>query len=192
MKRYKVFKKDGESKLYIGTTYATPAEAWDELAEYIGNDNESHSREESDADYLTPFDFGLEEVEAFDITTVKSYDDACKVLGIAEMDEKGMKSCGFRPDEIARRKLETITAALNDGWVPDWNNTDEWKFYPYFAIEPNHYGALAGLSYAGTYSAASSSDAYIGSRLCFHDRETAAYAGRTFADLYAQILVEKL
>lgn len=192
MKRYKVFKKDGESKLYIGTTYATPAEAWDTLAEYISDDNENHSREESDADFLTPFDFGLEEVEAIDPKQIKSYADACKVLGIAEMDEKGMKSCGFRPDEIARRKLETITAALNDGWVPDWNNTDEWKYYPFFRIIHNPNGANAGLSCARANLAASATAAHFGSRLCFHDDETAVYAGRTFADLYAQVLVEKI
>ena len=31
-------------------------------------------------------------------------------------------------DEIARRKLETIAAALNEGWKPDWNNTDQYKY----------------------------------------------------------------
>ena len=30
-----------------------------------------------------------------------------------------------------------------------------------------HYGALAGLAFADSYSAPSNADAYIGSRLCF-------------------------
>lgn len=114
------------------------------------------------------------------------------------MDEDSMKAQGFRLDEIARRQLETITEALNEGWKPNWADTDEYKFYPWFYIEVSEvqtegtYGASAGLSYAYAGSAAAASNANIGSRLCFHDRETARYAGRTFTDLYAQILIEKI
>ena len=153
-----------------------------------------------DEDDVTVFDFTTEEQEYTDIIErVKSYADACDVLGVPQLDEKAMLSAGFRPDEIARRKLETITAALNEGWKPDWNNTDEYKYYPWFDIEPgkgkdpdgNPDGALAGLSFAYTHHAASHARTYIGSRLCFHDRRTAFYAGNTFTDLYAAILVEK-
>ena len=151
-------------------------------------------------DDVTVFDFTTEEQEYTDIIErVKSYADACDVLGVPQLDEKAMLSAGFRPDEIARRKLETITAALNEGWKPDWNNTDEYKYYPWFYIEPgkgkdpdgNPDGATAGLSYAHTHNAASHTATNIGSRLCFHDRRTAFYAGNTFTDLYAAILVEK-
>ena len=38
--------------------------------------------------------------------------------GFAVLSE-AFKACGFRPDEIARRKLETITEALNEGWRPE-------------------------------------------------------------------------
>ncbi len=71
------------------------------------------------------------------------------------------------------------------------------KYYPWFYINPgkgknpdgNPYGALAGLSCANTNYSASITYAYVGSRLCFHDRRTAFYAGNTFTDLYAAILV---
>ena len=154
-------------------------------------------------DDATVFDFTTEEQEYTDITErVKSYADACNVLGVPQLDEadeKALLSAGFRPDDIARRKLETITAALNEGWKPDWNNTDEYKYYPWFYIEPGKgkdpdgkpNGACAGLSCAGTANAASNSYTAVGSRLCFHDRRLAFYAGNTFADLYAAILVEK-
>ena len=52
-------------------------------------------------------------------------------------------------------------------------------------------GASAGLANASTSYAATYTRANFGSRLCFHERRTAAYAGDTFRDLYAQILVEK-
>lgn len=151
-------------------------------------------------DDVTVFDFTTEEQEYTDIIErVKSYADACHVLGIPQLDEEAMLSAGFRPDEIARRKLEAITAALNEGWKPNFNDTDEYKYYPWFYIEPGKgkdpdgkpNGASAGLSYAYTTSAASYTYADVGSRLCFHDRRTAFYAGNTFTDLYAAILVEK-
>ena len=142
----------------------------------------------------TVFDFYTDEQEYEEITDrVKSYADACKVLGIEPMNEQNMKAQGFRPDEVARRKLETITEALNEGWKPDWNNTDQYKYYPYFYIRENAKAkADAGLSYAYTSSAASSTNAHFGSRLCFHDSDTARYAGNTFTELYEQILIEKI
>ena len=148
---------------------------------------------EEDED-TTVFDFYTDEQEYEEITDrVKSYTDACNVLGIEPMNEQDMKEQGYRPDEIARRKLETITEALNEGWKPDWNNTNEYKYYPYFYIEENAKAqGAAGLAYASTAYTASTATAYLGSRLCFHDRETARYAGRTFTELYEQILIEKL
>lgn len=184
-----LFRKYDESAEFVAR-FDSMEEASDRVRDIINEDEDANV-----------FDFYTEEQEYTNICDrVKTYADACEVLGIDPMDEKGMASCGFRPDEIARRKLETITAALNDGWRPDWNNTDEWKYYPWFYIIPGKgkgaqgkpAGATAGLAYAYTDIAASTTTAYIGSRLCFHDRETAAYAGDTFRDLYAQILVEKI
>lgn len=149
---------------------------------------------EEDED-TTVFDFYTDEQEYEEITDhrVKSYTDACNVLGIEPMNEQDMKEQGYRPDEIARRKLETITEALNEGWKPDWNNTNEYKYYPYFYIEENAKAqGTAGLASAFASNAASATYAHFGSRLCFHDSETARYAGRTFTELYEQILIEKL
>lgn len=139
------------------------------------------------------FDYFYKEEDYEEITDrVKTYEDACKVLGVEPINEQNAKAQGFRSDEIARRKLETIAAALNEGWKPDWNNTDQYKYYPYFYIQENAKGAYAGLSYAATYSAATSTDANIGSRLCFYASRLARYAGNQFTDLYEQILIEKL
>ena len=106
------------------------------------------------------------------------------------MTEERIKALELRPDEVARKKLEVITAALNEGWSPDWNNTNEYKYYPYFYIEPRKHGALAGLSFAYTTNAASNTGADIGSRLCFHEPDAARYAGRTFTELYEQLLLQ--
>lgn len=140
------------------------------------------------------FDYFYKEEDYEEITDrVKTYEDACKVLGVEPINEQNAKAQGFRSDEIARRKLETIAAALNEGWKPDWNNTDQYKYYPYFYIQENAKGkGSAGLSYAGTYNAAAMTYAYIGSRLCFYASRLARYASNQFTDLYEQILIEKL
>lgn len=140
------------------------------------------------------FDYFYKEEDYEEITDrVKTYEDACKVLGVEPINEQNAKAQGFRSDEIARRKLETIAAALNEGWKPDWNNTDQYKYYPYFYIQENAKGkGSAGLSCAATYCGG-----YVyacGYRLsALLLRFTLArYAGNQFTDLYEQILIEKL
>lgn len=188
MKKIFLFVTSAGSERLVGR-YDSKADAQERVMEMVEEDS------------VSVFNFRVEEREYTDITSrVKSYADACKVLGIEPMDEDSMKAHGFRKDEIARRKLETITEALNEGWKPNWADTDEYKYYPWFYIEVNDgqtedgntTGAFAGLSYATADNAATNTHASVGSRLCFHDRETARYAGRTFTDLYAQILIEKI
>lgn len=140
------------------------------------------------------FDYFYKEEDYEEITDrVKTYEDACKVLGVEPINEQNAKAQGFRSDEIARRKLETIAAALNEGWKPDWNNTDQYKYYPYFYIQENAKGkGSAGLSCANARHAAANAYANLGSRLCFYASRLARYASNQFTDLYEQILIEKL
>lgn len=140
------------------------------------------------------FDYFYKEEDYEEITDrVKTYEDACKVLGVEPINEQNAKAQGFRSDEIARRKLETIAAALNEGWKPDWNNTDQYKYYPYFYIQENAKGkGSAGLSCAAARASAACAAAMLGSRLCFYASRLARYAGNQFTDLYEQILIEKL
>ena len=186
MKKIFLFVKNGGNETLVGR-YDSKADAQEKVMDMVEENS------------VSVFNFRIEEREYENITNrVKSYAEACKVLGIEPMDEDSMKAQGFRPDEIARRQLETITEALNEGWKPNWTDTNEYKFYPWFYIEVSEvqtegtYGAGAGLSCAVSSYAATSANANFGSRLCFHDRETARYAGRTFTNLYAQILIEKI
>lgn len=70
-----------------------------------------------------------------DITKrVKTYADACAVLGIEPMNETVLAKLGFTKDEITYRKLKTIAEALNEGWRPDWANSNEYKYWPWFCV----------------------------------------------------------
>lgn len=148
MKKIFLFVKNGGNETLVGR-YDSKADAQEKVMDMVEEDS------------VSVFNFRIEEREYEDITNrVKSYADACKVLGIEPMDEDSMKAQGFRPDEIARRQLETITEALNEGWKPNWADTNEYKFYPWFYIGVSEVqtegtnGALAGLSCANANDAA--------------------------------------
>lgn len=111
---------------------------------------------------------------------IASYEDACRVLNIQPINEEVFN---IFPKEdqrsmLAYHKLTVITRALNNGWKPNWDDQNEWKYYPLFRY------VNAGLSCALTTDAASYANASIGSRLCFPTSALAKYAAEHFADLY--------
>lgn len=109
---------------------------------------------------------------------IKSYEDACKVLGVQPISENAVAAfpAEDRKSMLAYHKLTIIARAINGGWKPDWNNRSQYKYYPVFYYEN------AGLSFALTDTAASA--AYVGSRLCFQTEAMSNYAAATFTDLY--------
>ncbi len=86
---------------------------------------------------------------------IKSYEDACKVLGVQPISENAVAAfpAEDRKSMLAYHKLTIIARAINGGWKPDWNNRSQYKYYPVFYYEN------AGLSSALTYYAASSARA---------------------------------
>lgn len=123
-----------------------------------------------------------------DITKrVKTYADACAVLGIEPINEEVFTKLGFTKDEIAYRKLKTVIEALNEGWRPDWSDSSDYKYWNWFIYNPSS----AGFGYANTNNAPSYANTNVGSRLCFKTRELATYAGRQFEDLYNDFFLIK-
>ena len=111
---------------------------------------------------------------------IKSYEDACKVLGVQPISENAVAAFPKedRKSMLAYHKLTIIARAINGGWKPDWNDRTQYKYYPVFYYEN------AGLSYASALSTAAATRAYVGSRLCFQTEAMSDYAAATFADLY--------
>ena len=78
---------------------------------------------------------------------IASYEDACRVLNIQPINEEVFN---IFPKEdqrsmLAYHKLTVITRALNNGWKPNWDDQNEWKYYPLFRY------VNAGLSCAHAY-----------------------------------------
>lgn len=111
---------------------------------------------------------------------VKTFEDACQIASVSDNVRSLLNYNG--PDEDmkasqAHAKIVIIARALNEGWKPDWSNTNQVKYYPWFKYSPG-----SGFSY-GDYGS-DWTDSYVGSRLCFKSRELAKYAGKQFEQLY--------
>lgn len=116
---------------------------------------------------------------------VKSFEDACQVLGISTNvpEVKGLPR-KHQKAIIANYKLIVIAEALNEGWKPNWQDSDEYKYYPWFDMSNP-----AGVGCSNTNNTASDTAATIGSRLCLKNRELAIYFGQTFTDLFNDSLL---
>lgn len=143
---------------------------------------------------------------------VKTYEDAVWELGNDHPLVEAASSAEWRftnsedKDIIAYLKLRVIVAALNDGWKPQFV-PGELRWYPWYElISKDEYDAMSedekqerrcvgrssddanaygGLVFSYAYYASSYSNANIGSRLAFKSEALAEYAGKQFAELFA-------
>lgn len=145
---------------------------------------------------------------------IKTFEDALNELGdkhplVLQYRFNFNNEGGWTDDMYAREfeaylKLRIITAALNEGWTPQFTE-DEYRYYPWFWLYTKeeiakmdkeerkkvvlfggsaNLGAGAGFAYASSYYAPSGADAAVGSRLCFKSSALAEYAGKQFAEIY--------
>jgi hypothetical protein len=114
----------------------------------------------------------------YDWRDIKTFEDACTVLG--EKPEDILPSVDA-PDETAYRKLKIIIRAINRGWTPDWNISDERKWWPYFNLSSGFGFSRSAYDYVH-------SSTTVGSRLCFESEEKSDYCATQFLDLYKQFL----
>lgn len=148
---------------------------------------------------------------------VKTFDDACKELGIdAEAIQQQWQDAGITMlDEVAYQKLRIITAALNEGWEPEFKE-DEYRYYPYcilytkaeieqkddewkdeynlqlwFGGGSSYDGANCGLASASSDPAWSSAPAALSARLAHKTEELAIYSGKQFTELWANYYTGK-
>lgn len=145
---------------------------------------------------------------------IKTFEDALNELGdkhplVLQYRFNFNNEGGWTDDMYAREfeaylKLRIITAALNEGWTPQFTE-DEYRYYPWFWLytkeeiakmdkeerkkvvlfgghAPN--GANAGFASALSNGTPSHTLAAVGSRLCFKSSALAEYAGKQFAEIY--------
>ena len=182
-------------------------EAGETLMDYICDHNED--LDVDDDDYLSPFDFALEEVECKEVNEViTDFESARKALGVKPnadftVAKKILSGNVVQLEDVARlvtdinlkhiealialNKLFTLAEAWNkeDGFVPDFSDWEQDKWFPWFVYDKD----AAGFVYTITTHAPASANARIGSRLCFKSSERAEQFGKQFADLYNKVFL---
>ena len=114
-------------------------------------------------------------------------------------------------DLLAYLKLRIITAALNEGWTPQFTE-DERRWYPYFTMwtedglkdksdewKDDHEllrwggsaidGSVCGVACSFSYCGWSTTSASFGSRLAYKTEALATFAGLTFVPVYARFFL---
>lgn len=115
-----------------------------------------------------------------DFSRIKTVEDILSDNGLtqAEFDER---CAGHTQDEKAYRIIKLLAKSLNEGWVPDWSDSSQYKYFPWFEmLGPSgfRFGDFVGW---GSGSA-------VGARLCFKSRELAEHAGKNFTEVYKQFM----
>lgn len=205
MKKYKLTNTANAKNIGI---FATRQDAADAMEQYIASENECY--DPTDEEWLTPFDFDLEEVEVKEEINeiVVDYNTAREYLGgkpnkqftvskrVAANTVPGLVEVtrlvdALNPNHvealIALNELFTIAEAWNkaDEFVPDFSNGNQDKWFPWFYYNKD----AAGFVYAYTNAAPSYSSADIGSRLCFKSANRARQFGKQFIDLWNKVLL---
>jgi hypothetical protein len=119
---------------------------------------------------------------------VKTFEDACEITGknILEIEINGLDK--HSDSIIGYAKLTIINEALNmqeDGtvWKPDWTDSKQYKYYPYFNNASSSVGGFSYDDYGGWHTGTG-----VGSRLCYSSSELAKYAGTQFLAEYNEFL----
>lgn len=212
MKKYIIKNADGSEQHVMQAVHGSREEAGETLWNYLLDNNDDNARGalcRSYEGWVSPFDFIIEEVECKDVSEViTDFESARKALGLKPNDGLAvtqrlvgggaisLKDVAQFIDEInpkhldaliALNRLMTIAEAWNkeDGFVPDFSDCNQDKWYPWFKYDED----AAGFVYASTNNTLTHAYANVGSRLCFKSSARAAQFGKQFADIYNKVFL---
>jgi hypothetical protein len=108
------------------------------------------------------------------VDEINSFEDACAVLEITDSKDV-IEKLSLLPSSMSRRlialyKLETIIKALNDGWFPNWKDTNQRKFWNWFRRDEG------GFSFV--YTDCNYYCSTVPSALCFKTSELAQHCAK--------------
>lgn len=205
MKKYVIMYKDRRQQTVMQAVHESRKEAGRVLMRYLSYHNESRDVD----NYLSPFDFILEEVDVNDVNeTITDFESARKVLAgkpntdfyvvkrkhsgkVAQFEDVARLVTDINPKHIkaliALNKLFTIAEAWNkeDEFVPNFSDCGQKKWFPWFTYEK----ATKRFVFSSTAYTPASAFANFGSRLCFKTSERAKQFGKQFEDLYNKVFL---
>lgn len=123
----------------------------------------------------------------FNYKTITSFEDACKKENVdpLQLPDVSMILEEFREALIAVYKLFVIFKAINNGWIANYTNPKQAKYYPWLRVASSGSGFdFSDSGYHYVYA-----DASVGSRLCTYDPQVALYIGDQFGPEYAKFFL---
>jgi len=124
--------------------------------------------------------FGENYFKKRDYTDIKTFADACEECGTTEEEfNERFASLGLDADTINYEKAKIVVKAINQGWTPDWSNSNQYKYWPYFNLSSGFGFSDSICYYADTHTT-------VGSRLCTDTSEKAMYIAEKFQAEYQE------
>ncbi len=123
--------------------------------------------------------------KSFDYRTITSIEAAFVKCG---MDPKTMPDLSGLPERFGFLTtvfiLSVIFEAINDGWVPDWSNHNQKKFFPWPWV------SSSGLDFSSSLYYYDRADATVGFPLYTNTAEKAVFILEQFPDLWKHWLLD--
>lgn len=130
-------------------------------------------------------EFGADYFRPKDFKSIKTFANACTEVGTTEEEfNERIKPLGLANDTLAYEKLKIVAKAINNGWQPDWTNTNQRKWWPWFNLS-------SGFGFSGSGYVYGHSGTNVGSRLCYESEAKSDYAAKQFIDLYEELITIK-
>lgn len=116
---------------------------------------------------------------------VKTFEDAVEILQ-GKFAPKMNVNVDYVPSVLGEMIVDKVSAyvqlliiayVLNEGWIPDYANASEPKYYPYPKFVPGSGFSYVDFDYDCSFT-------HVGARLVFKTRELAEYAGKQFEEIY--------
>lgn len=118
------------------------------------------------------------------LTYIDTFKDICYIANVSPRTFNLPIDSSAQDHRInAYKKIELIAEVLNEGWVPNWADSNENKYYPYFEFD-----SVAGRFsfYVYHFNSVLST---VGSRLVFKSQKLAEFAGKLFIDIYNEYML---
>lgn len=121
----------------------------------------------------------------FDYKKIKTFKNACKILKLDPWNLPEVSSIPdkYRQSVIAGYKLRIIFEAINNGWLPEWGNKIQLKYFPWFVI------GSSGFTIEGTGTSIDYTHTSVGTLFCTDTREKAIYIAEQFKQEYQEYLL---
>lgn len=124
----------------------------------------------------------MENITREELLTIKNYSEVCQKLHIRELTIEDFQVYrGHSKKFFAFFKLKVIEKLFNGDWSADWNNSNQIKYYPYFYKNSSGGWVDGGGAHDG--------DGFRSSVAYFRSEEIAIYVGKTFKDIYLDLIL---